>query len=320
MNGIFDNLTNPIVLLFILGVFSTIVKSDLKIPKEVSKFLSYLLLFCIGLEGGHKLSHHTSSSEIYYVLGLAIVSSTIIPIYVFSIVKKYFKIQDACALAATFGSVSAVTFITAQEYLKGLGIPYDEYLIAALALMESPAIIIGMILLKKFEGGERTSMKEAVIHSFTNGSVLMLLGCLVIGVLASDSTFEKLEPLTEDAYKGFLGFFILDMGIIAGKRMRDIQKSQIFKLIIIGVVLPLVNVIVIFFVGGWLDIKFGNFLLLLILSSSASYIAVPATMKTAAPSANPGIYTSVALGITFPFNILIGIPLYHRLLELWTQF
>ncbi len=319
MNGIIENLTNPVILFFILGLVSAAVRSDLKIPNEVSKFLSYFLLFCIGLNGGHELAHYTSSPDMYTTLALAICSSIIIPIYVFWIIRKYFKVQDACALAATFGSVSAVTFITAIHYLSEFNIAYDSYMIAALALMESPAIIIGISLLKKFDKDSKnaTSTKDAIIHAFTNGSVMMLLGCLVIGVLASETNFSKLRPLTEDLFKGFLAFFMLDMGILAGKRIKNIPSSQKIKLLILGITLPLLNVLVMFLIGIMFSLSEGNFILLLILSSSASYIAVPATMRTAAPSANPGIYTSVALGITFPFNISVGIPLYHKLVELW---
>ena len=192
-------------------------------------------------------------------------------------------------------------------------------MIAALALMESPAIIVGIALLNKFDNENRgsTSTKEAIKDAFTNGSVMMLLGCLIIGLLASETNFSKLRPLTEDLFKGFLAFFMLDMGVLAGNRIKNIPSNQRFKLLLLGIIIPIINVMVMFFIGICFPLSEGNFLLLLILSSSASYIAVPATMRAAAPDANPGIYTSVALGITFPFNVSVGIPLYHKLIELW---
>jgi len=309
---------HPVILFFIWGLIAAAVKSDLKIPNEVSKFLSYFLLFCIGLKGGHKLVG-ASSEDMFYTLALAVSSSIIIPVIVFFIIKRFFKVQDACALAATFGSVSLVTYITTTHYLEQAGIHYDHYMTAALALMESPAIIIGISLLNKYDTNHqnKSSSKEAIKHAFTNGSVMMLLGCLLIGYLLNGHGYEELTPLSENLFKGFLAFFMLDMGIIAGKRMKSIPSSQKFKLLLIGVFIPLLSATIMFLIGIMFPLSKGNFILLLILSSSASYIAVPATMRTAAPKANPGIYTAVALGITFPFNISVGIPLYHKLVELW---
>ena len=311
-----QNLTNPTLLFFILGIIATIVKSDLEIPDSVSKFISLYLLFSIGFKGGQELAHSTFNFEIIYSLLFALSLSTIIPLYTFFILKSRMSISDSGAIAAAYGSVSAVTFVASVSFLESQKVTYGGHMVAVMALMEAPAIIMGVILMNKFDtsADNKTSLGHIVKHSFTNSSVLMILGSLVIGFISDSKQAEGIKPFTTDIFKGFLALFLLEMGLITAKRFSSFKSKGIFP-IIFGLVIPLINGCLVAWVSGFFLNSIGNRLIFSILGASASYIAVPAAMRLAAPKADPGLYILMALGITFPFNISIGMPIYYLLIQ-----
>jgi hypothetical protein len=311
-----SNLTNPTLLFFLLGVIATLVKSDLSIPESTSKFLSLYLLFSIGFRGGQELAHSGITSEIAVTLMLAVLFACLVPLYAFFLLKKRFNVYDAGAVAATYGSVSAVTFIAATSFLENTQIHYGGHMVAAMALMEAPAIIIGVMLIRRYDKEEtgKHKLRHIVRESFTNGSVLMILGSLFIGIVADSKQAKGIEPFTSDIFKGFLAVFLLEMGMLAARRFKAF-RSYGKSATVFALVLPLVNGVLMAVVSGWFPIEPGNRLLLSILAASASYIAVPAALRLAVPKADPGLYIPMALGITFPLNITIGIPIYWSLIQ-----
>ena len=311
-----QNLTNPTLLFFILGIVATIAKSDLEIPESVSKFISLYLLFSIGFKGGQELAHSTFNVEIIYSLLFALFLSIIIPLYTFFILKTRMSISDSGAIAAAYGSVSAVTFVASVSFLESQKINYGGHMVAVMALMESPAIIMGVILMKKFDtsSDNKTTLGHIIKHSFTNSSVLMILGSLIIGLISDSKQAEGIKPFTTDIFKGFLAIFLLEMGLITAKRFSTFKSKATFP-IIFALVIPLINGCLVAWVSGFFLHSIGNRFIFSILGASASYIAVPAAMRLAAPKADPGLYILVALGITFPFNISIGMPIYYLLIQ-----
>ncbi|MCB1201688.1 MAG: sodium-dependent bicarbonate transport family permease [Leptospiraceae bacterium] len=315
-NLLIANITNPTLLFFLLGIFATFIKSDLEIPTEVSKFIALYLLFAIGFKGGQELSHSVFEYEIIYTLAAAVLSAAIVPIFTFFIVKRKMPIADSGAIAAAYGSVSAVTFITAIAFLESQKIAFGGHMVAILALMEAPAIIVGVALITKYkESSEKhISMSETIKHSFTNGSVLMIMGSLVIGFIAEEKQAQGIRPFTDDIFKGFLAIFLLDMGIITAQRFAAFRKYGIYAFSI-AILLPLLNGSIMSYLTQFFITEDGNRLLFTILTASASYIAVPAAMRLAAPDADPGLYIPMALGITFPFNITLGMPLFYTMIK-----
>lgn len=315
--ALISNLTNPVLLFFVLGIIATVVKSDLKIPDSSSKFISLYLLFAIGFKGGQELSHSEFDSEILYSIIFAILLSALVPVYTFLMLKKKVDVPNAGAIAAAYGSVSAVTFVTAVSFLENQGISFGGHMVAIMAIMESPAIIIGVILIMLYDKEKKTKQSIGSIlgHSFTSGSVLMLIGSLVIGLIADEGQARGIEPFTTDIFKGFLALFLLEMGMVTARRIKGFKKHGIY-LFLFGIIIPLVNGILVAYLSGFITESAGNRLLFAILGAGASYIAVPATMKLAEPRADAGIYIPMALGITFPFNITIGMPIYYAVIEM----
>ncbi len=309
---IVSNLTNPTLLFFGLGIIATLVKSDLEIPSTTVKFISLYLLFAIGFKGGQELAHSTFSAEILYSLLFGIVAASLIPLYTFFVLKRKMSVSDAGAVAATYGSVSAVTFVAATSFLETQSIPFGGHMVAVMALMESPAIIVGVILMMKYdsEAEGKGKLKDIIQHSFTNGSVLMILGSLLIGFFADSKQAEGIKPFTTDIFKGFLAIFLLEMGMVTAKRFGAFTKYGWF-VAAFAVVAPILNGVVIALASGLVTQDVGNRFMFAILAASASYIAVPAAMRLAAPKADPGLYIPMALGITFPLNITIGMPIYY---------
>jgi uncharacterized protein len=312
LNLLIDNFTNPAFLFFVLGIVAVRVKSDLEIPKNSSKFISLYLLFAIGFKGGQELAHSHFNLEILYTVLFGIFIASMIPLYTFFILKKRLDVANAGAIAAAYGSVSAVTFVTAASFLEIQQQSFSGYMVAIMALMEAPAIIIGVLLIRIYAVEEQTNMKltKVVNHSFTNGSVLLILGSLVIGFLASDQEAQGIKPFTTDIFKGFLAIFLLDMGITSGKKLKDFIDSGKFTAVF-AIIIPLINGCLVAFVARYLTTNVGDAFMLAILAASASYIAVPAAMKIAVPKANPGLFLPMALAVTFPFNITFGFPLYY---------
>ncbi len=310
-----SNLTNPTLLFFVLGIFAAIVKSDLEIPEGSVKFISLYLLFAIGFKGGQELAHSPFSIEILYSLIFGLVIASLIPLYTFFILKRKLSVSDAAAVAATYGSVSAVTFVAATGFLEAQKIAFGGEMVAVMALMESPAIIVGVILMMRYDKeSEGGNVKNIIQHSFTNGSVLMILGSLVIGLIADTKQAEGIKPFTTDIFKGFLAIFLLEMGMVTARRFAAFRKYGWF-VTGFAILIPAVNGCLAALVSGLITQNVGNRFIFAILAASASYIAVPAAMRLAAPKADPGLYIPMALGVTFPFNITVGMPFYYAIVK-----
>lgn len=311
INLLIENLTNPALLFFFLGILAVRFKSDLEIPSNSSKFISLYLLFSIGFKGGQELSHSNIDSEIIWSLLFGISLALLVPVYTFFIMKRKVGVQNAGAIAAAYGSVSAVTFVTSISFLETQQISYNGHMVAVMALMEAPSIIIGVLLMSLFTNGkkEKTSFLSILKHSVTNGSVFLIIGSLIIGYLASEQQAEGIKPFTTDIFKGFLAVFLLDMGIVSGKKLSSFRENGWFSFFF-SIIVPVINGCVVAYISRFITDSPGNQFLFAILAASASYIAVPAAMKLAAPKANPSLYIPMALAITFPFNITIGMPLY----------
>ncbi|MDB9476961.1 sodium-dependent bicarbonate transport family permease [Dolichospermum circinale] len=313
------NILNPPVLFFFMGMLAVFWKSDLEIPQPLPKLFSLYLLLSIGFKGGHELADSGINLHIALTLIAAIVMASIVPVYTFFILKLKLDNYNAAAIAATYGSISAVTFITASSFLEKLHISYGGHMVAALALMESPAIIVGLILVRVFapktEDEKEFSWGKVMHEAFLNGSVFLLVGSLIVGLLTGDKGWEKLQPFTQGIFYGVLTFFLLDMGLIAAKRIKDLSKTGSF-LIGFSVFIPIINAIIGILISKVLGMGEGNGLLFAVLCASASYIAVPAAMRLTVPEANPSLYVSMALALTFPFNIIVGIPLYLQIIKL----
>ena len=314
-----DNMTNPALLFFLLGIIAVQVKSDLKIPENSSKFISIYLLLSIGFKGGQELSHSGMSAEIIWSMILGVLLASMIPVACFFILKRKMSIANAGAIAASYGSVSAVTFVTATSFLDFEKVFFSGHMIAVMAIMEAPAIIIGVLLINYFKDDESrrpaSSTTKILRHSITNGSVLIILGSLAIGFLASAQQAEGIRPFTTDIFKGFLAVFLLDMGISSGKHLSVMLKKGVYPFLF-STIMPFVNGLIALLISAQITDSPGNQLLFAILGASASYIAVPAAMKQTVPDANPSLYLPMALGITFPINVIIGIPFYYSIIQI----
>jgi len=311
-----ENLQNPALLFFGLGILAVLLKSDLEIPPSSSKFIAIYLLFAIGFKGGNELRHETLDQEVIATILFGLASAVIIPVITFFLLRRVVSVFDAGAIAAAYGSVSAVTFVTAVNYLEMKGLPMHGHLVALMAMMEAPAIIMGLLLISIFNREESDQIKKrhAIQHAFTNGSVLLILGSLVIGLLANEQQAEGIKPFTNDIFKGFLVLFLLDMGVTSGRNLRGFLRGGIVP-ILFALIMPLLIGVTIAVISGWFSSDPSDRFILAILGASASYIAVPAAMKMAVPKANPGLYLPMALAITFPVNITIGLPLYFAFVE-----
>ena len=313
-----DNLTNPALLFFILGIIAVLVKSDLEIPPNSSKFISLYLLFAIGFKGGQELSHETFNAEIAASMLFGIAISMGVPLYTFFLLKKQLNPYNAAAIAAAYGSVSAVTFVTAVSFLEIQHLQLHGHMVAIMALMESPAIIVSLLLLtlsKEVDNQELAIKKRTVLkHAFTNGSVLLILGSLCIGFMANAEQAEGIKPFTDDLFKGFLAIFLLDMGISSGKKLKAFFSFGWFPLVF-AIVIPLINGCLVAVMSAAVTSDVSNRFMFAILAASASYIAVPAAMKISVPKSNPGLYLPMALAVTFPINITIGMPIYFLIVE-----
>ena len=311
INLLLDNLTNPALLFFLLGIIATRLKSDLEIPANTSKFISLYLLFSIGFKGGQELAHSHFTIDILWSVLFGVSIAIVIPLYCFFILKRKFSVENAGAIAAAYGSVSAVTFVTAITFLEIQKHAFSGHMVAVMALMEAPAIVVGVILMRMYrkDTSAATRLSAVVKHSLTNGSVLLILGSLLIGFLASDQQAMGIKPFTTDIFKGFLAIFLLDMGLVSGKKLNDFFKSGWFAATF-ALFIPLCNGIVVAYVSQIVTHDIGNRFIFAVLAASASYIAVPAAMKIVAPKANPGLFLPMALAVTFPFNITLGFPIY----------
>ena len=311
-----ENLTNPALLFFILGIVSVLIKSDLSIPDHTSKFISLYLLFSIGFKGGQELSHENFDQALVIKLFFGFALSIFIPLYTFFLLKRKLNIYDAAAIAAAYGSVSAVTFVTAVTYIELKGYPVSGHMVAIMALMEFPAIIISIFLMSIFDQQKEQRISGLVKHALTNGSVVMILGSLIIGFLANPLQAEGIRPFTTDIFKGFLSIFLLNMGIVSGSKLKDLFNYGVTPFLFATIV-PLFNGCVVAYISHYITRDTSDQFIFSILAASASYIAVPAAMKIAAPKSNPGLFIPMALAITFPINITIGMPLYYFIISVF---
>lgn len=307
-----NNLLSPPILFFLLGLIAALVRSDLEIPAAVAKSFSLFLLAAIGFKGGISLSQSGLGGEVVATLLAAMAAAVIVPLWTFFALRPRLGAIDAAAVAATYGSVSAVTFITATSFLSQRGIPFSGHMVAAMALMESPAIVIGVLLARRFgskPGAQGINWSHLGRDAFLNGSVFLLLGSMLIGYICGPERGIGLKPFVDTLFPGLLTFFLLDMGIVAARRLGDLRKVGAAALGF-ALIAPPINAAIGLVLAALLGLSQGDALLFVVLSSSASYIAVPAALRIALPEANPSLYVTLSLAVTFPFNILLGLPLY----------
>jgi uncharacterized protein len=319
--SIMSSLLDPAILFFVFGVFAGMVKSNLEIPPQISRFLSLYLLMALGLKGGFALEQSGLTGEVATSLGLAILLAIVIPAVSFQLLKRFISGFDAAAIAATYGSVSAVTFITATQYLENHQIAHGGHMAAAMALMESPAIIMAVVFANALRNAShvkdgssgasplRTPMSKIFHESFTDGAQLLLLGAMLIGLITGEAGKSVMQPFSVDLFKGMLAFFLLDMGLNAARNLPTLKGNSPW-LIAYAVLGPLTHAALALGLSAAAGLSAGNGALLMVLAASASYIAVPAVVRYAIPEAKPSLYFGLSLGVTFPLNILFGIPIY----------
>lgn len=311
-----QNILDPAILFFIFGVFAGAVRSNLEIPPAITKFLSLYLLMALGLKGGFALQKSGLTIDIAKTLSIAVMLAIIVPILGYFFLKKKLNNYDAAAIAATYGSVSAVTFITASQFLDLNQISYGGHMAAAMALMESPAIILAVILANAAKSNKKGSSLNLLHKSFTDGAQLLLIGAMIVGLFAGSTGERIMAPFSIDLFKGMLAFFLLDMGLMVAKNFKQVLNKPIYVLVY-GIFAPPVHALLALTICKIAGVDLGETILLMILSASASYIAVPAALKYALPQANPSLYFGMSLGLTFPINIIIGIPLYTFIAKLF---
>jgi len=325
-----QNLLDPAILFFLLGVLAGAIKSNLEIPPAISRFLSLYLLMALGLKGGFALSQSGLTANVGISLAAAIVLAIFIPLMGYWFLRRFVTGFDAAAVAATYGSVSAVTFVTAVQYLENQHIDYGGHMAAAMALMESPAIILAVVLANSLRQKTRpqivslssglaglssppqkqsVSIGKILHESFTDGAQLLLLGAMLVGMMTGNEGKAAMEPFSADLFKGMLSFFLLDMGLMAARNLPQV-KGKSPALIAYAIIGPILHASMALGLAFILNLPAGDGALLMVLAASASYIAVPAVLKFALPEANPSLYFGLSLGVTFPLNILFGIPAY----------
>lgn len=355
-SNVVNSLTDPAVLFFFLGLVIGLIRSNLEIPAPIAKFLSLYLLMALGFKGGQALRNTGFSSDAIKVVAAALVLAMVIPAVWFVVLRRRVNSFDAAAIAATYGSVSAVTFVVATQFLASRDVAAGGYLTVALVLMESPAIVMAVLLAtwvrsrlhaesngvgESANGGlasidlgtlvpeadhragqrgpEETghptsgtplSLKEVLREAFTDGAHLLLLGSMVVGAVSGAAGGEAMRPFISDIFKGLLSFFLLEMGLLVARQLRQVRDVGPF-LIAFGLVVPFVNAAAALSLGWALSVSVGDLTLLATLAASGSYIVVPAVIRYAIPEARPSRYFTLALGITFPVNVIVGIPAYY---------
>lgn len=319
--SILSNLTDPAILFFFLGACLGVVRSNLEIPPPIAKFLSLYLLMALGFKGGQALAESGLTAEAMKVIVAALTLALLMPVVSFVVLRRRVSPFDAAAIAATYGSVSAVTFIAASQFVAGQGDPAGGYLTVALILMESPAIVMAVLLASWVRAKEGSTAADhvaapalsikAVLHeAFTDGAHLLLIGSLVIGTVAGSSGGSTMGPFVDDIFKGLLAFFLLEMGLLVARQLREVRDVGPL-LIGFAIVMPLFGATLAMMMGGALRLSVGDLTMLAVLAASGSYIVVPAVVRYAIPEARPSRYFTMSLAVTFPFNIIVGIPLYY---------
>ena len=329
-------LLDPAILFFVFGALAGALKSNLEIPQPISRFLSLYLLMALGLKGGFALANSGITTQVAAGLAAAIALAVLIPVAGYMMLRQFVTSFYAAAIAATYGSVSAVTFVTATQFLETHQIPYEGHMAAAMALMESPAIIIAVLLANHLRqsasstlvipaGGGTAALGTSparagvplrkILHeSFTDGAQLLLLGAMAIGLMTGDAGKAAMQPFSGDLFKGMLSLFLLDMGLMTASNLPQIRGKSAW-LIAYAMLAPFAHALLALLIGWLASLPVGDTTLLMVLAASASYIAVPAVLRYAIPEANPSVYFGMSLGVTFPLNILIGIPIYSHVAQ-----
>lgn len=343
-----QSLLDPAILFFALGVFAGLVRSNLEMPAAISKFLSIYLLMALGLKGGFALAASGFTPGVATSLGLAVLMAIVVPLAGYLLLRRVLSGFNAAAVAATYGSVSAVTFVTATQYLESQHIAYGGHMAAAMALMESPAIILAVMLSNALrqkqqavvngaphvvamtgsgaaalsgpglgKRGPHLSVGKILHESFTDGTQLLLLGAMLIGLLTGDAGKAAMQPFSGDLFKGMLCLFLLDMGLATARNLPAVRQQSPW-LLAYAVLGPVTHATLALGVAWLVAVPAGDAVLLMVLAASASYIAVPAVVRYAIPEADPSLYVSLSLGLTFPLNIVLGIPVYTQAVrQLW---
>ncbi len=307
-----DNLLSPIILFFALGLLAALARSDLSIPEAIAKGMSIYLLFAIGFKGGAAVAANGIETTLILSLVAGVLLSFAIPILAFFLLRVMtgLSVTDAAAVAGHYGSISIVTFVAASSVLTSSGIDQEGYMVAVAAVMEAPAILSALWLIARYDKGSAEIDAGLIREVLLNGSIVLLVGSFVIGSITGTEGLSLIAPFIVAPFQGVLCLFLLDMGLVAGRGLRDARGVLKPGLFIFGMVMPLVGSLFGLAAGVALGLSPGGVMLFMTLSASASYIAVPAAMRVALPEANPSIYLTLSLGVTFPFNLTIGIPLY----------
>jgi len=313
------NLLDPAILFFVFGVLAGALKSNLEIPPAISKFLSLYLLMALGLKGGFAMAESGLNASVLLALGAAMLMAVLVPALGYQLLKNRVSRYDAAAVAASYGSVSAVTFVTAMQYLESLQLSFGGHMVVAMVVMESPAIVMAVLLANMLRhqqaqqqaGAPATSAPVGkILHeSFTDGAHLLLLGAMAVGYLSGEAGQAVMAPFSSELFKGMLAFFLLDMGLMVAKNFAAVRSAS-GTLVAYAVAGPLLHATIALGLATLIGLPVADAALLMVLSASASYIVVPAVLRYAIPEASPSIYFGLSLGVTFPLNILIGIPLY----------
>jgi hypothetical protein len=350
-SDILTNLADPAILFFVLGLFAGLIRSNLEIPQPIARFLSLYLLMALGFKGGQAIAEAGITVDAAKVIGLALFLAVLVPAIGFPVLRRKVPQLDAAAIAATYGSVSAVTFVAASQFVADRGAEAGGYLTVALVLMETPAIIMAVLLAAWVRAKERSgatvdaplavgavaqeptattrealadgpapvdatgaaplSVKAVLHEAFTDGAQVLLLGSLVIGVVVGKAGGAPMQPFVGGLFKGLLAFFLLEMGLLVARQLREVRSVGPF-LVGFGIGMPLVAASIALVAGTLAGLDLGDKTVLTVLAASASYIVVPAVVRYAIPEAMPSRYLTMALAVTFPFNVIIGIPLYYE--------
>jgi uncharacterized protein len=324
-----NNLLSPMVLFFALGLAAALARSDLSVPEAVAKALALYLMLSIGFKGGVEVAKSGLDAKLALVMLSGIVLSAVIPLIAFWLLRLTTRLSgtDAAAVAAHYGSISIVTFVAATEAVKALGFVYEGYLVAVAAVMETPAILTALLLARRAKdrrannrdggttGGSEQALGAILREISLNASVVMLVGSFAIGWITGERGMKSIAAFIVEPFRGILCLFLLDMGLVAGRGLRQARRHLSASVILFGLYMPLISALLASLLAFGLGLSTGGTALLISLAASASYIAVPAAMRLALPEANPSIYLTLSLGVTFPFNLTIGIPFYVFLAE-----
>lgn len=312
------NLTTPAVLFFALGIFAGVARSDLTVPEAVAKGLALYLMLAIGFKGGVAVSEQGFTTTLVLAALAGVALSFAMPLIAFGLLRVMTKLDrvTAAASAAHYGSISVVTFVAGAEFLRLSGMVSSGHMVAVLALMETPAILTGLLLAGRSAGGDDARTRSELLREvMLNGSVVLLLGSFVIGMISGEPGMAKLEPFVVGLFQGVLALFLLDMGLVAARRLSGAKRLG-FGGAAFGIVMPLIGAALGLLVAWAIGMNAADAAALMILAGSASYIAVPAAMRIALPQADPSVYLTLSLAITFPFNLTLGIPLYAAVARL----